>query len=148
MLSVDTVKSVSALPVILQRLTKYRITTITVTEKIAGIDLHINGLLPPEYSVVKEPTALTFSCTSTHAFSTSGSIVQSMSISSFFAALADFDYSFFHLLIIECTSHSSSSGKDSSCSEACHNELLQTLKTKAFPVYVVVNGTSAPRVIE
>ncbi|KAM7457990.1 hypothetical protein BLSTO_01237, partial [Blastocystis sp. subtype 1] len=125
-----TVKTVSALPVILQRLTKYRITTITVTDKVAGIDLHINGLLPPEYSTIKEPTALTFSCVCSLVTSPAGAIVQAMSISSFFSALADFDYSFFHLLTIEYAA----------LPEPGHSELLQALKAQAFPVYVVVNS--------
>ena len=145
-MSIDTVKTVSALPVILQRLTKYRITTITVTDKVAGIDLHINGLLPPEYSTIKEPTALTFSCVCSLVTSPAGAIVQAMSISSFFAALADFDYSFFHLLTIECPPRPPPSRLDAALPEPGHSELLQALKAQAFPVYVVVNGESDVRV--
>lgn len=135
-------KTVSALPVILQRLTKYRITTITVTDKVAGIDLHISGLLPPEYSTIKEPTSLTFSCACPHITSPAGTIVQAMSISAFFSALADFDYSFFHLLTIECPPRPPLSRLDAALPEPGHSELLQALKAQAFPVYVVVNGES------
>ena len=137
---VDTVKSLSSLPVILKRLTKYRVTKITITDKITGINLHVNGLLPSQSSTITDVHSLAFSCTLIETPSPIGSILHSLGTASFFHALTEFDYAFFHLLEIDCRFCAGSQRADCSLSEAQYRELAEALRAQAIPVYVVVNG--------